>query len=81
MYYCTETAKKKKTLKFHKLALIEGKILNLMFRDIYIPVRGTRWELVTSNSQSETKNSQSRFSLIIPPNFKDEIVTRLTGFA
>ena len=35
-------SEKKKTLKFDKLALIEGKILNLMFRDIYIPIRGTR---------------------------------------
>ena len=30
--------KTKKTVKSDKLALIEGKILNLMFLDIYIPV-------------------------------------------
>ena len=35
------------------------------------------WDLVTSNSQSETKNSQSRFCLIITPYFKDQIVARM----
>ena len=44
-----------------------------MFLDIYIPVVPS-WELVRSNSQSEPKNSQSRFSPIIPPYSKDEIV-------
>ena len=59
--------------KSDKQALIEGKIFNLMFLDIY-QSGGIHWELVTSNSQSETKNSPSRFSLIIPPYFKDQIV-------
>ena len=51
-------------MKSDKLALIEGKFLNLMFFDINIPVIPIEiWLQVT---QSETKNSQSRFSLIIP---------------
>ena len=56
--------------------LIERKILNLMFLDIKIPVVPTEdWLRVTP--QSETKNSQSRFSPIIPPYFKDQIVARM----
>ena len=66
----------KKPVKSDKLALIEGKTLNLMFTDINIPVVPTEiWLRVTHNQRQ--KNSQSRFSLIIPPYFKDQIVTRM----
>ena len=55
-------------MKFDKLALTEGKILNLMFLDIKnIPVLPIEIQ----------KNSESRFSLIIPPYFKDQIVARM----
>ena len=60
---------------FVKSAVIKGKILNLMFLDINIPVLPIEI-LVTSNSETVTNNSQSRFSLIIPPYFKDRIVTK-----
>ena len=60
-------------MKSDKLALIEGKVLNEMFLDIYIPVVPIEnWLGVTHNQRQ--KNSQSRFSPIIPPYFKDEIV-------
>ena len=42
--------------------------------DIYIPVVLIENCLRTSDSQSETKKHSSRFSLIIPPYFKDQIV-------
>ena len=67
----------KNPVKSDKLALIEGKILNLMFLDNYKYSGGTQWDLVMSNSQSETKNFESRFSLIISPYFKDQIVARM----
>ena len=67
----------KNPVKSDKLALIEDKILNLMFFDINIPgVPIVIW-LRVLNSQSETKNSQSRFSLIIQPYFKNQIVARM----
>ena len=63
-------------MKSDKPALIEGKILILVFLDINIPVVPIEiW--FTSNSQSETKNSESSFSLIIPPSFKDQVVARM----
>ena len=60
-------------MKSDKLALIEGKILTLMFLDIYIPVAPLRigYEQLTMRDK---KNSQSCFSIIIPPYFKDQIV-------
>ena len=66
----------KNPVKSDKLALIEGKILNLMFLDINIPVVPIEiWLRVTHNQRQ--KNSESRFSLIIPPYFKDQIVARM----
>ena len=63
----------KNPVKSDKLALIEGKVLNEMILDIYIPVVPIdNWLGVTHNQRQ--KNSQSRFSPIIPPYFKDEIV-------
>ena len=51
-------------MKSDKLALIEGKVLNEMFLDIYIPVVPIEnWLGVTHNQRQ--KNSQSRFSPII----------------
>ena len=63
----------KNPVKSDKLALIEGnKILNLMFLDINVPVVPIEiWSRVTHNHRQ--KNSESRFSLIIPPYFKDQI--------
>ena len=55
----------KNPVKSDKLALIEGKILNVMFLDINILV------IPIEIWRSETKNSESRFSLIFPPYFKD----------
>ena len=66
----------KNPVKSDKLALIEGKILNLMFFDIIIPVVLSEiWLRVTHNQRE--KNSQSRFSLIISPYFKDQMVARM----
>ena len=48
-----------------------------MFLGNYKYSGGTQWDLVMSNSQSETKNFESRFSLIISPYFKDQIVARM----
>ena len=63
----------KNPVKSDKLALIEGKVLNEMILDIYIPVVPIdNWLGATHNQRQ--KNSQSRFSPIIPPYFKDEIV-------
>ena len=56
----------KNPVKSDKLALIEGKILNLMFFDINIPVIPIEIRLRVTHNQRQ-KNSQSRFSLIIPP--------------
>ena len=56
----------KNPVKSDKLALIEGKILNLMFFDINIPVIPVEIRLRVTHNRSQ-KNSQSRFSLIIPP--------------
>ena len=62
----------KNPVKSDKLALIEGKVLNEMILDIYIPVVPIdNWLGATHNQRQ--KNSQSRFSPIIPPYFKDEI--------
>ena len=55
----------KNPLKSDKLALIEGKILNLMFFDIIIPVILIEIRLRVTHNRRQ--NSQSRFSLIIPP--------------
>ena len=64
----------KNPVKSDKLALIEGKILNLMFLDINIPVVPIEiWLRVTDNQ----RQSESHFSLIIPPYFKDQIVARM----
>ena len=64
----------KNPVKSDKLALIEGKILNLMFFDINIPVVPIEiWLRVTHNQRQ--KNSESRFTL--SPYFKDQIVARL----
>ena len=66
----------KNLVKSDKLALIEGKIWNLMFLDINIPVVPIEiWLRVTHNKRQ--KNSESLFSLIIPPYFKDQIVGRM----
>ena len=56
----------KDPVKSDKLALIDGKILNLMFFDINIPVIPIEIRLRVTHNQRQ-KNSQSRFSLIIPP--------------
>ena len=56
----------KNPVKSDKLALIEGKILNLMFFDINIPVIPIEIRLRVTHNRRQ-KNSQSRFSLIIPP--------------
>ena len=66
----------KNTLKSDELALTEGKILNLMFFHINIPVVPIEVWLPVTHDQRQ-KNSQSRFSLIIPPYFKDQIVPRM----
>ena len=66
----------KNPVKSDKLALIEGKILNLMFFDVNIPVVPSEIWLRLTHNQRE-KNSQSRFSLIISPYFKDQIVARM----
>ena len=61
----------KKTVKFDKLALIEGKILNLMFLNIYIPaVPIENWLRVTH------KNYQS-FQSYCSAYFKDHTVARM----
>ena len=56
----------KNPVKSDKLALIEGKILNLMFFDINIPVIHIEIRLRVTHNQRQ-QNSQSRFSLIIQP--------------
>ena len=61
----------KNPVKCDKLALIESKILNLMFLDINILV------IPIEIWRSETKNSESRFSLIIPTYFKDQNVAQM----
>ena len=53
----------KNPVKSDKLALIEGKILNLMFFDINISVVPIEIWLRVTHNQSQ-KNSQSRFCLI-----------------
>ena len=67
----------KNPVKSDKLALIEGKILNLMFFDINIPVVPSEIRLRVTHNQREQKNSQSRFSVIISPYFKDQILARM----
>ena len=66
----------KNPVKSDKLALIEGKILNLMFLDINIPVVPIEICFQVTHNQGQ-KNSESRFSLIIQPYFKDQIVARM----
>ena len=66
----------KNPVKSDELALIEGKILNFMFLDINIPVVPIEIWLRVAHNQRQ-KNSESRFSLIIPPYFKDQIVARM----
>ena len=56
----------KDPVKSDKLALIEGKILNLIFFYINIPVIPIEIRLRVTHNQRQ-KNSRSRFSLIIPP--------------
>ena len=66
----------KNPVKSDKLASIEGKILNLMFFHINIPVVPIEIWLPVTHDQRQ-KNSQSRFSLIIPPYFRDQIVPQM----
>ena len=56
----------KNPVNFDKLALIEGKILNLMFLDMDITVVPIEICLRVTHNQRQ-KNSESCFSLIIPP--------------
>ena len=69
-----KTKQNKKTVKSDKLALIEGKILNLMFLDIYIPVVPIENWLRATHNQRQKTLKVACFSLIIPPYFKDQIV-------
>ena len=67
----------KNPVKSDKLALIEGKILNLMFLDIYIPVVPIEnWIRLTHNQRQKTLKFASVL-LFIPPYFKDQIVARM----
>ena len=62
-------------VKSGKLALIEGKILNLMFLDIpLVPIE--IWFRVTHNQRQKTSKVAS-ISLIIQPYFRDQIVARM----
>ena len=61
----------KNPVKSDKLALIEVKILNLMFHVIYIPVVPTEnWLQVTHNQRRKTLKVAAVL-LIIPPHFTD----------
>ena len=63
-FWLVFSAKKNKTLKSDKLALIEAKILNLMFLDIYIPVVPIEnWLRTTHNQRQKLSRSlQSYYS-------------------
>ena len=61
----------KNPVKSDKLALIEVKILNLMFLVIYIPVVPTENRLQVTHNQRRKTLKVAAVLLIIPPYFID----------